>query len=49
MRSPRLNPGTFITNDKQFLYAFGGQCQTIERYHIGTGWEEIRARVPKQL
>ena len=41
-----------MTQDSQFLYVFGGQQTTIERYHIGTGftgWEEIQCNLPPTL
>ena len=50
MLHPKANPSSFLTQDSQFLYVFGGTI--IERYHIATGftgWEQIQCQMPQEL
>jgi len=47
----RIGPGSFITRNKQFLYAYGGRETSIERIDLGDSnfWHVVQPKVPDQL
>ena len=50
MNGKRFAPGTFISGD--YLYAFGGELRSIERYNLVTfpeTWEKLPITVPFRL
>jgi hypothetical protein len=50
MHGKRFAPGTFISGD--YLYAFGGELRSIERYNIRKlpmFWEKLTITVPFKL
>ena len=40
LNQPRYGPGSFISNNQKYLYAFGGEHNSIERYNIQNDLED---------
>ena len=34
MNEQRIGPGCFLSQDEQFLYALGGECNSLERIKV---------------
>ena len=51
MNHPRRSPGSFVTQDGQYLYVLGGWMNYIERLDLRNPvkWEEMDVEIPDTI
>ena len=51
MNFPRCQPGLFVTPNKRYLYAFGGEDNSFERLDLKfeNEWEKLKIKLPLKV